>query len=134
MSSPVRFISFDAYAYGERLALYPDAVKDFLRAGKTLLWGVVPTTAENLASEDRSSLTRRLTRCLETLVARGVPGDALLRQSMVTPACGLAGLDADGARRAMALAGEVAAAVRERLGGDAGIREDITSNEAGGTE
>jgi len=113
LGSPVRFVSFDAYAYGDKLVLYPEAVKDFLAAGKTLLWGIIPTSAESLAAEDADRLTRRLCRLFETLVARGVPEAALGRQAMITPACGLAGLSVEDARRAMSLAVQVSTAMRE---------------------
>jgi hypothetical protein len=112
LSSPVRFVSFDAYAHGSRVVLYPKAVKDFLAAGKVLLWGIVPTDPGRLGSEDAESLARRCLGLLETLVGRGVPEDSLVRQSMVTPACGLAGLSVEEARRAMGLAVDVSRILR----------------------
>ncbi len=115
LGSPVRFVSFDAYAYGERLVLYPEAVRRFLSEGKTLLWGIVPTAADELAASDAPGLTRRLLGLFESLVARGVPETVLARQSMVTPACGLAGFSPAGSRRAMSLAAQVAKAAREAL-------------------
>lgn len=112
LASPVCFVSFDAYAYGDRLVLYPEAVRVFLEAGKTLHWGIVPTAAERLAAEDARGLARRLTGYFETLVARGVSETTLARQSMITPACGLAGLDVEEARRAMSLARAVSDEMR----------------------
>jgi len=117
LGSPVRFVSFDAYAHGERLVLYPAAVRDFLEAGKTLLWGIVPSTAQELVAESGAGLVRRLSRLFETLVARGVPERALVRQAMITPACGLAGLTVPDARRAMRLALEVSGGMQEQWGG-----------------
>lgn len=117
MASPVRFLSFDAYSYGERLVLYPEAVRRFVDGGNSLVWGIVPTAAEDLAAEDSPSLTRRLVGYFETLVARGVSERALARQSMVTPACGLAGLPVEGARRAMGLAAAVSEAARLEFSG-----------------
>ncbi|HCJ10045.1 MAG TPA: hypothetical protein DHW14_02620 [Clostridiales bacterium] len=116
LSSPVRFVSFDAYAHGSRVVLYPKAVKDFLAAGKVLLWGIVPTDPDRLGSEDAESLARRCLGLLETLVGRGVPEDSLVRQSMVTPACGLAGLSVEEARRAMRLAVDVSRILRCQCG------------------
>lgn len=113
LSSPARYLSFDAYAFGDRLILYPRAVKSFLAAGKIIAWGIVPTAAEALGDESPESLAGRLTGYFETLASRGVPERALARQSMVTPACGLAGLPVDGARRAMGLARAVSDAMRQ---------------------
>jgi hypothetical protein len=127
MASPVRFLSFDAYSYGERLVLYPEAVRRFLDGGNSLVWGIVPTATEDLAAEDGPSLTRRLVGHFETLVARGVSERALARQSMVTPACGLAGLSVEGARRAMGLAAAVSEAARLEFPGldDRGRRPNL---------
>ncbi len=112
LASPVRFVSFDAYTFGDRLVLYPGAVRAFLEAGRTLHWGIVPTSAELLAAEDSRTLARRLVGYFETLVARGVSETTLARQSMITPACGLAALDVEGARRAMSLARAVSDEMR----------------------
>lgn len=119
LASPVRFISFDAYEYGERLVLYPAAVKAFLAEGKTLHWGIVPTAPDRLAAESAETLSRRLLGLFETLVARGVPERALASQSMITPACGLSGLEVEQAGRAMLLAREVSDKVRVALGAGA---------------
>lgn len=119
MASPARFLSFDAYAYADRVVLYPEAIRRYLRGGNALVWGIVPTTSEALAAEDERRLTRRLLGHFETLVARGVPEQALVRQSMISPACGLAGLSVEDARRAMSLAGTVADAVRQEVSGPA---------------
>ncbi|RJQ08951.1 MAG: hypothetical protein C4551_04375 [Bacillota bacterium] len=116
LGSPVRYLSFDAHAFGTRFVLYPEAVRSFLAAGKLLAWGVVPTDAETLAASDARGLARVLLDHFETLVARGVPETALTRQSMITPACGLAGLPLDEARRAMRVAQEVSRRVRSELG------------------
>lgn len=115
LGSPAGFVSFDAYAYGDRLVLYPEAVKAFVGDGKTIVWGIVPTAADRLAAEDAASLTRRLDGLFETLVARGVPEETLARQSMITPACGLAGLTLDDAKRAMSLALEVSREMRAAI-------------------
>lgn len=119
LASPARLVSFDAYSYGDRIALYPEALRRFLAAGKIMAWGVVPTSAADLAAEDEGSLTRRLRGLFERLVARGVPERSLASQSFVTPACGLAGLDAGEAGRAMALTAAVSSALRRELSGAA---------------
>jgi hypothetical protein len=117
LASPARFLSFDAYSYGDRLALYPEGLKRFLGRGNLVLWGIAPTDAEALATEDGPGLARRLLGCFEALVARGVPEEALRRQSMITPACGLAGLSVDQARRVMELTRTAAAVLRESFPG-----------------
>ena len=38
-------VNFDAYQFGETIALYPDHIKCHLEGGKALAWGVVPTSS-----------------------------------------------------------------------------------------
>ncbi len=116
LASPARFLSFDAYAYGDKVALYPGSIESFLGAGKTLAWGIVPTSSEALRSESEASLARRLASLFETLASRGVSETKLVRQSMITPSCGLAGLSVEESRRAMSLAASVSEALRREFG------------------
>ena len=46
METPADILNFDAYAYAESVALYPDAVRAFLRRGGLLAWGIVPAEDE----------------------------------------------------------------------------------------
>lgn len=103
LASPVRFLSFDAFAYGQRLSLYPAGVRRFLAEGRILAWGIVPTDARALSEATAQTLSRQLLDLFERLSARGVSERALARQSIITPACGLAGLTPEEAERAMAL-------------------------------
>ena len=43
MEAGVDLLSFDAFEFGETIAMYPDHVKRHLEEEKTLAWGVVPT-------------------------------------------------------------------------------------------
>jgi len=116
LASPARFLSFDTWAYGDRLVLYPEAVAGFLAAGKVLVWGLVPTDATLLGDTDGPALHQRLLGHIETLVKKGVSERALAQQSMLSPACGLAGLAVEDARRAMSLVGAVSRSVRAEFG------------------
>ena len=40
----VDIVNFDAFGYGETIALYPDAVSRFITGGGLIAWGVVPTS------------------------------------------------------------------------------------------
>ena len=46
LETPAHVLNFDAYAYAESVALYPDAVRAFLRRGGLLAWGIVPAEDE----------------------------------------------------------------------------------------
>ena len=47
----VDIVNFDAFDYGETIALYPEAVKRHLEAGNALAWGIVPTNTAKLQGQ-----------------------------------------------------------------------------------
>ena len=59
-------MSFDAYFYGEKVALYPDEIQQFLTRGGVLAWGIVPTSdQEIIAKINIESLTERVAELLK---------------------------------------------------------------------
>ncbi|MHB1294797.1 MAG: uroporphyrinogen decarboxylase/cobalamine-independent methonine synthase family protein [Anaerolineae bacterium] len=109
----VDIVSFDAYDYGETLALYPEAVTRFLERGGTLSWGIVPASSA-VESESVQSLVDRLHAGMDLLAAKGVSRDALLRSGLVTPSCGVGSLTPELAERVFELTVGVAAEMRRR--------------------
>ncbi len=113
LETSVDVLNFDAYTYAEALSLYPEALRAFLARGGIIAWGIVPTGSDaQVWSESPESLTDRLWGALRLVASKGVPLDALLSASLVTPACGLATLSEEGATRALALLAEVSARMR----------------------
>ena len=45
-------VNFDAYGFGETVAMYPEHMKAHLEAGKILAWGVVPVQVPVIANTD----------------------------------------------------------------------------------
>jgi len=93
MSMGIDVLSFDAYDYGYTISLYPEEVDRFLRSGGSLAWGVVPNHEEPFLLETASSLADRVEGLMASLVNKGLDQDLLLRRSLLTPQCGLGGLD-----------------------------------------
>ena len=91
--------------------LDPAALAGFLDGGGWVAWGAVPTDAP--IGDDVSLLWRRMVGGWCDLVRGGCPSALLRRQSLVTPACGLAGHGVSQASRALRLTAELAARVRE---------------------
>jgi len=81
-------INLDAFDYGEAFVLYPREIRSFLEGDRAVAWGLVPTTAFT-GKETPEFLLARLRGYFETLIGRGVDRERLLRQSLLTPACGL---------------------------------------------
>lgn len=83
----VRIISLDAYRFGNSLIPYAQSLREFLNRGGVVAWGIIPTLDDPFV-ESVDSLMERLDKLWEALFSKG-PGKAdVLRQSMITPACG----------------------------------------------
>lgn len=80
-------INLDAYNFGSSLFVYARELKAFVEGGGVIAWGIVPTS-EKAFTEDEGSLISRLHELFTGLVQRGIPGELLHRQSLITPACG----------------------------------------------
>ncbi len=89
LSGPVRAVSFDAYEFAENFLVYRDDIRAFLEGGGTIAWGIVPTDPQACAEATVESLHGRLAAHLETVEALGFSREGVLRQSLITPACGL---------------------------------------------
>jgi hypothetical protein len=114
LSTSVDILSFDTYEYAESLSLYPDDVKEFLRRGGIIAWGIVPREGDSLARETTETLVERLLEAMNLLVSKGVALDDLLAASLISPCCGLTTLSVEDADRAMDLTARVSTEMRRR--------------------
>ena len=87
----VDIINFDAYGFGESIALYAKEIREFLDEGKIIAWGIVPTS-DKIRGESVESLVVRYDDCAGRLVAEGIDKQLIHRQSMLTPSCGTGSL------------------------------------------
>jgi methionine synthase II (cobalamin-independent) len=107
-------LNFDAYDFAASLALYPKEVSKFLGRGGVIAWGIVPSEADKLRKETVGSLKDRLEEAMAPHT-KGFKFRDLLRQSLVTPSCGLASLpDEDTAELALQLLAELSRKMRSR--------------------
>jgi hypothetical protein len=90
LGSGARIVSFDAYEYFDTLNMYKDEVRDYLDGGGYLAWGIVPTS-ESIRSVDEDRLMVLMRRNLEQMT-KYLPSERVLRQIMLTPACGAGSL------------------------------------------
>jgi hypothetical protein len=88
LQTGVDVVNFDAHDYFQGLSLYPRELAAFVERGGVLSWGIVPTStaAVELGAE---ALWRELTDHVDVLARKGLPREAVVRQSLLTPACGL---------------------------------------------
>ena len=113
LESAADIISFDAYAYFDRFILYPAQIKNFLETGKTIAWGIVPTLhkqqIEGLTSD---ALLEQWLLKVKQLEALGTNLTTLIRQSLITPSCGLGSLDLASAEKVIRLSKALSRQIR----------------------
>lgn len=94
----VDIINFDAFEYGETIAMYPDSIKAHLERGGMLAWGVVPTSAA-IRENDNESLVLHLEKMMDNLASKGIDKDLITRQAIITPSCGTGSMEPSDAEK-----------------------------------
>ena len=96
----VDIINFDAYEYGETIALYPEQVKGFLEKGGVLSFGIVPTS-DKILSETPESMVKKLNQCMDHLASKGISRSLIFDRCLLTPSCGTGSLSVEVAEKVM---------------------------------
>jgi hypothetical protein len=113
----VDIVNFDAFDYGETIALYPDAVRRHLAAGKALAWGIVPTNSAKIKLQTAETLVATFDRLVEHLAKTAALDKGLItRQALITPSCGTGSLPVADAERVFSVLSQTSGALRRRLG------------------
>lgn len=100
----VDIVNFDAYGFFDRFILYEDDVKYFFKKGGILAWGIVPTSdPKDVERETVDSLIERWKNEASKLASKGIALDQIVRQSLITPSCGVGSLAPNLARRVLEL-------------------------------
>jgi hypothetical protein len=115
MDAGVDMVNFDAFEFGETIAMYADSVKAHLARGGMLAWGVIPTSAK-IREQSVDSLCVQLEKVMDHLASKGIEKKLIVEQAVVTPSCGTGSMDpADAEKVFEALAG-VSAAMKKKYG------------------
>lgn len=93
---------------------HPGAMADFLDRGGWVAWGAVPT--DRPLGETAEILWRRMVGEWDALVVAGCEPRRLVDHAMITPACGLVGLDVAQAGHVLVLTNLLAQRVADRAG------------------
>jgi hypothetical protein len=113
LESAVDIVSFDAYSYFDRFILYPDHIKEFIKSGRILAWGIVPTgNPEDIEKETADSLVASWAVKARQVEALGFDLSTILAQSLITPSCGTGSLSLEHAIRVLTLTREVSHRIR----------------------
>jgi hypothetical protein len=88
----VDIVNFDAFEYGETIAMYSDKVKIHLEKGGMLAWGVVPTS-KAIRTQTVETLETQLEKMIDNLASKGIDKKLIAEQAIITPSCGTGSLE-----------------------------------------
>ncbi|MFH7320703.1 hypothetical protein ACHHRT_08825 [Desulfurivibrio sp. D14AmB] len=115
LSLKLDILSFDAYAYFERLIGSRAALHAFLERGGIIAWGLVPTAEEEqIARETAPALVARWEEQAGQLTDHRWDLPRLLSRSLITPSCGTGSLSPEAAGRVLTLTSEVSSILRDK--------------------
>jgi methionine synthase II (cobalamin-independent) len=113
LDSAADILSFDAYGFFDRLALYEVPLKTFFDQGRILAWGIVPTSSsQDIARETASTLVTKWESQASRLEGFGIERTKILAQSLITPSCGTGSLTSDEAIKVLEMTREVSQSLR----------------------
>jgi hypothetical protein len=111
----VDIVNFDAFEFGQTIAMYPDHVKAHLERGGNLAWGVVPTSPA-IREQTVESLETKLEEGMDNLAAKGIEKSLIARQALITPSCGTGSLAIADAEKVFELTSGLAKRMKAKYG------------------
>ena len=113
LESSADIVSFDAYSYFDKFAIYANQVRDFMNKGGLLAWGIVPTgDPEVIEKESTDSLYNLWEECAAKIVDMGIDREKMVAQSLITPSCGTGSLSLPQAEKVIRMNREVSIRIR----------------------
>lgn len=110
----IGIINFDAFNFQDRLLLYAGDINKFLKRGGIICWGIVPTQEFN-NSEPAGLLAGKILEAIEILAKKGVDKGLLLKNMLISPACGLGSLDSKKADKILERLSETSILLRKKI-------------------
>jgi hypothetical protein len=111
----VDIVNFDAFGFGETIAMYPEAVKTYLENGGILAWGVVPTSTA-IREQTVESLTDHFEKMMDNLASRGIDKQLIVERAMLTPSCGTGSMEPADAEKVFELIDALSKAMKNKYG------------------
>ncbi len=111
----VDIVNFDAFEFGETIAMYSDSVKELFARGGLLAWGVVPTSPA-IREQTCESLCAQLERVMDNLAAAGIDKQMIVEQAIITPSCGTGSMDEADAEMVFEMVQQVSVAMKSKYG------------------
>jgi methionine synthase II (cobalamin-independent) len=94
LESKVNIISFDSFNFYDKLIIYKNFLKNFLKdENRYLAWGVIPTNSEILENISLEDIIHKFKFQLSDFCSTlNISQDEVLRKCLFTPSCGLGSL------------------------------------------
>jgi len=115
MDAGVDIVNFDAFEFGETIAMYPEHVKKHLERGGLLAWGVVPTSVA-IREQSVESLAEHLEKMMDHLAAKGIDKQMIVEQALIMPSCGTGSMDEADAEKVFETTHQLSKFMREKYG------------------
>lgn len=113
LDARVQLLSWDAYDYMDTFLECAERLGQFLERGGILCWGIVPA-GYAARKESVETLVTRLEQGIASLADEGISRELILRQSLVSPSCGLGSLQVPLAEHILDLTREVSETMQQR--------------------
>jgi hypothetical protein len=113
----VAIVNFDAFQFGETVALYPEHMKRHLAEKRNALaWGLVPTSAA-IREVSSAQLVERFEKLTDNLARKaGLDKQLIAEQAFITPSCGTGSMSLPDAERVFEILAETSRALKQRYG------------------
>jgi hypothetical protein len=111
----VDIVNFDAFGYGDTIAMYPEAVRTHLERGGMLAWGVVPTS-KTVQEQTVETMVAHFEKMMDNLAAKGVDKRLIVEQAIVTPSCGAGSMDPQDAEKVFEITDLLSKTMQEKYG------------------
>ena len=110
-------VNFDAFEFGETIAMYPEHMKtQIVERKRTLAWGVVPTSAA-IREQTADTLVEQFEKMTDHLAkTASIDKQVIAEQAFITPSCGTGSMAVADADRVFKLLGETGQALKEKYG------------------
>jgi methionine synthase II (cobalamin-independent) len=106
LDTPLDILSVDAFGFIDKLLLYSAQLQEFINRGGVIAWGIVPSIVMDKIPSAEEIITR-LKDAIDVMVKKGIDRERLIRQSILTPSCGLGGLSESQANQRLQLLTDV---------------------------
>ncbi len=111
----IDIINFDAFGYGETIAMYPEHVKKHLENGGMLAWGIVPTSSA-IKEQTVDSLEAHFEKLIDFLASKDISKQLITEQAIITPSCGTGSMNIEDAEKVFDMVKQLTARMKGKYG------------------